>query len=798
MPLVHPYLPALLAACALAGAADPSRLTVDAGGRFLRDGAGAPFTWTGDTPWDLFRDLGRADAALYLDDDIAKGFNLIQCVVLAEGGITANAQGDLPFATTAGRPDPAKPLMTAGSDPADAAQYDFWDHIDHVVDLAAAKGVRLGFLPTWGEYVAGTWDGTSTAGIIFDTANARSYGEFLGRRYGARTHLVWMLGGDRSAVYGTRDYRPVWRAMAEGIAFGATGIQAAYNAPSPAWEALFMTYHPRRTDHPGSSLWFHGDAWLDVNGVESTPADIPAKIRSDWAKTPVKPTLMLEGYYEASSRNSIPINAWRVRYQAWTPMMAGAAGQTYGHELLWHLGSGWKDVLNAPGRSGIIHLRRFFDHLGGKAMARVPDSTLITSGAGTMAAETLVIGSRGGDGSWAVAYATTGATFSLAMSRLADGSAAASWYSPRSGRWWTATGESATPATAITGIPSGAGAADRAFDPPGAAAQDNDWVLLLEVAAPQAAAPLGINLNGPAVTIAGLPWRSHAQALVSGLSFTTAVSLAATTVTPTPAVDTDTAAMLNRAVWNSNATLGLRQTVAAGPWDVQLFVMENHRTDHRSFDVRIEGVTVAAGIGRLALGQWVAYGPYRTTVTDGALDLELVQAVGSPHLMGLVLTPVVPPPAVIRVNFQPAAATPVDGWLVDAGTAFSTQGGQSYGWAAVNATARERNLDDDQLRDTLIHLQKDGADHRWEIALPPGWYEIELQAGDPGYTDSVHRIAVEGVLAAAGTPTAASRFISGAATVRVDDGRLTVTNATGAVNNKLCWIAIRPLPTAGG
>ena len=64
-------------------------------------------------------------------------------------------------------------------------------------------------------------------------------------------------------------------------------------------------------------------------------------------------------------------------------------------------------------------------------------------------------------------------------------------------------------------------------------------------------------------------------------------------------------------------------------------------------------------------------------------------------------------------------------------------------------------------------------------------------AGDPSYyTSSLYRISVEGVLTVDGTPTDASRWVEGTKTVTVSDGKLTVTNATGSLNNKIFYIEI--------
>jgi hypothetical protein len=67
---------------------------------------------------------------------------------------------------------------------------------------------------------------------------------------------------------------------------------------------------------------------------------------------------------------------------------------------------------------------------------------------------------------------------------------------------------------------------------------------------------------------------------------------------------------------------------------------------------------------------------------------------------------------------------------------------------------------------------------------------VRIVSGDPSFVDSVFRVAAEGVLTVNGTPSAGTRWIEGTRTVTVTDGRLTITNAVGAQNNKLCFVEI--------
>ena len=144
----------------------------------------------------------------------------------------------------------------------------------------------------------------------------------------------------------------------------------------------------------------------------------------------------------------------------------------------------------------------------------------------------------------------------------------------------------------------------------------------------------GVNLNGAAVTIDGNAWLSHAAALADGLSVGSA-SLSTSSLTPMPAVDAATRTMLNSGVWQRTGNLRLSHSLPPGDYSIYLWVMENYKSNVRSFNVAIEGATVATGVGQLAKSAWQRYGPYPATVADGALTLDLIRVVGQPHLMGL-------------------------------------------------------------------------------------------------------------------------------------------------------------------
>src|SRR6476469_9959634 len=114
-----------------AQAIDKRRLKISANHRYFTDQNGNPFFWLGDTGWLLFSKLNREEAEQYLEDRRKKGFSVIQVMVLHTVA-AANVYGDSALINK----NVAHPLTTDGNNFSDPKQYDFWDHVDYIVDLA--------------------------------------------------------------------------------------------------------------------------------------------------------------------------------------------------------------------------------------------------------------------------------------------------------------------------------------------------------------------------------------------------------------------------------------------------------------------------------------------------------------------------------------------------------------------------------------------------------------------------------------------------------------------------------------
>jgi hypothetical protein len=406
------------------------RLKVTENRRYLQYDNGQPFFYLGDTAWELFHRLNRAEATQYLTNRAQKGFTVIQAVVLAQlGGLTVpNANGDLPLL----KGDPAQP-----NEP-------YFRHVDFIVNQAEELGLYVGMLPTWGSHWA-----LGTA--AFNPANARQFGRFLGARYKDKP-IIWILGGDRSIISDAE--RAIIDAMAAGLTEGDGG-------------AHLKTFHPIG---PGmSSLKLHDAPWLDFNMFQSSHAardhDNGLYTEHDYALTPAKPTLDGEPRYEGIPvgfylRNASGIDRfddYDARQAAWWSVLAGACGHTYGNNSIWQMfkpvlkgqvgdpnrvrdlfglpGSiiganiPWFEALDHPGAFQMRHLRRLFEALPFTKL--IPDQRLILNGPTSGGAR--LRAARASDSSFALIYTPRGESFTLDKSVIKGERLRETWYDPRYG-----------------------------------------------------------------------------------------------------------------------------------------------------------------------------------------------------------------------------------------------------------------------------------------------------------------------------------------------------------------------------
>ncbi|MBM3788229.1 MAG: DUF4038 domain-containing protein [Acidobacteria bacterium] len=405
----------LLAACSLVGQI-PGALRVSPNGRHLQQADGNPFFYLADTGWELFHRLNREDAEHYLRDRAAKGFTVIQAVVLPiHGGLNdPNAYGEAPLRdNNPGTPNEA-----------------FFRHVDFILDKARALGLTVGFLPAWGRH----WKQRGSAPALLNPSNAREYGQFLGQRYRDRP-LIWILGGDANPA--TPEESATINELAAGLMKGDGGVH-------------LRTFHPRGTGF--SSDFVNAAPWLSFHMVQTSHAardhDNGLYIEHDRQLKPARPTLDGEPRYEALNvgfywkdhSRLVRFDDADVRQAAWWAILAGACGHTYGNNNVWQMWAPgqasqlwadipWREALHHPGAFQMGLFRRLLEsrqwHLLEPAQDWIADGPR-HGGAKVRAAVA-------SDRSFALVYSPHGAQFTIDTRRIGGRRFRASWFDPRYG-----------------------------------------------------------------------------------------------------------------------------------------------------------------------------------------------------------------------------------------------------------------------------------------------------------------------------------------------------------------------------
>lgn len=320
-------------------------LTISENKRYIVKENGEPFLWLGDTALELFHRSDKEEAVKYLKNRAAKGFTVIQAVVLAEYNSLSipNAYGDIPLINN----DPAKPNEK------------YFEHVDFIVNKAEELGLFIGMLPTWGDKFNKRW---GIGPEIFTRKNAETYDKYLGNRYKEKP-IIWILGGDRIPEE-DEDFEII-NAMAKGLRKGDSGNH-------------LITYHPMG-EH-SSSEFFHGADWLDLNMFQSGHGTLNNQsykwVIKDYNTNPVKPVLNGEPCYEDHPIGWNPENDWfddfDSRRDGYWCMLSGACGHTYGNHNIWQMlqkgydpvssaRTPWNQALDYPGAFQAGYMKRLFE-----------------------------------------------------------------------------------------------------------------------------------------------------------------------------------------------------------------------------------------------------------------------------------------------------------------------------------------------------------------------------------------------------------------------------------------------------
>jgi len=318
---------------------------------------GTPFLYLGDTCWHMNErrcGLGANEDGpffVWLADRKEKGFTVINHWLYASGHpkrnqeiISENEGGPAWGADKEGRHDFA------------ALNPSYYDYVDRRWQALWANGFVMAGPPTW----------FCKPDHHMSLAQAQDFSRYVMARYGA-FNMVWALSGEQS--FGPTWCQEPWDRTETWNALGA--FMAEHN---PYGHPLSIHPGPANT-HVSSSELFGESRWLDHHWLQTGQYPkglyrVAERARADYDRTPARPVLQAEGFYEGSAENTA--NPAQARFQPWVALLNGACGAVYGACGIWPFADpadpksysykdnlDWRAALALPGAASLRHLVDF-------------------------------------------------------------------------------------------------------------------------------------------------------------------------------------------------------------------------------------------------------------------------------------------------------------------------------------------------------------------------------------------------------------------------------------------------------
>jgi hypothetical protein len=288
-------------------------------GRYFEYADGTPFLWIGDTWWAwtkkgiLFSSFQKL-----ADDRAAKGFSVGQMYFSGQGW-----------------------LLDAEQERPDLEQI---RKVEQFLAYANSKGITVWIHPWWSRK-----DLDQTVG----PEKFRRWWRYVLQRLGAY-NVIWVLAGEYNMYnYGGMGL-PFWKDLGAMIRHEDPyqHVIGAHPTP-PGWSG--------GADAPqwSTGAVLHQEPWLDFNQSQVGHGKwrnemIPQVVAADYARAPSKPIVITEPWYEFTPAGA---TAEDIRFGAWSALLSGAAGHTYGGGHVW-----WADVPEAPSDQGSWPLEAGFEN----------------------------------------------------------------------------------------------------------------------------------------------------------------------------------------------------------------------------------------------------------------------------------------------------------------------------------------------------------------------------------------------------------------------------------------------------
>jgi hypothetical protein len=379
-------------------------------GHYFEYSDGQPFLWIGDTWWRWTKRNIKFDTYKQLVDDRAeKGFNIGQLFVPGNGPRESSLLDE----------------TYAHLDTEHAKK------VEEMIRYANSKGITI--------WIHGWWSGRDLKTKV-GAEKIQRWWRYLVHRFAAY-NVIWVLAGEYNMYNNGGFSLDFWKNLGKLIKQEDPyeHIVSIHNTP-PFWEGGAEA--PQWAT--GSIL--QKEPWLDFNQSQVGHGKfanemIPMIVSEEYNLKPPKPIVVTEPWYEFVEGNPTGMD---IRFGAWSAILSGAAGHTYGGGHVWLAdvpespedGGPWplekgfdRTTYNYQGAVSMEHLAGFFKNIKWWNMAPHPELVREYPQPFCLAKP----------GEEYVLYLRYGGEVKLKMdSKYATGTFVYQWYSPAIGKYYEA------------------------------------------------------------------------------------------------------------------------------------------------------------------------------------------------------------------------------------------------------------------------------------------------------------------------------------------------------------------------
>ena len=388
-------------------------LSVASSGRYLQDALAAPFFVHGDACWSIEVQLTRTQIDTYLNDRQTKGFTALVFEAMEHyfsdnTPVWSNREGNTPFT------DMADFSTTNES---------YWQLVDYIVAGAKARDMVCIINPAYAGWQGGS-EGWNTTTQAQNATQLQNYGTFLANRYGSSGNVIWCLGGDYAG--GTTVQDKQWNIV--------TGIRSV--TPN-----ALITAHGDRTES-AYSQW-NGYTGFNLNNIYTDGTEY-GYAATEYARSPVMPFILFEGYYENYQGT---YTAADCRRQAYTSLLSGACGHIYGNAPVWDFGSAASSTggvtaalthLSDTGTVQMGYVKELFTAYSWWLLQPKTDTSLVTGSLGTGTSR--ICPAKSSDSNFAMVWVPSSQSVTVNMATMAPSSVRVRLYNTTTGAFTTVAG----------------------------------------------------------------------------------------------------------------------------------------------------------------------------------------------------------------------------------------------------------------------------------------------------------------------------------------------------------------------